>query len=108
VRFTRDNVGLICRLVPKTEVNHGVKLVVGTTHILFNQRRRDIKLAQMSVFLAGRGEEDFMWFFLRRQVPFARKEHFSRIFEVFLTIFLLHAALGIDLVLFLNEKPWRL
>jgi hypothetical protein len=64
VRVTRDNVGLICRLVPKTEVNRGVKLVVGTTHILFNQRRRDIKLAQMSVFLAGRGgEKIFCGFF---------------------------------------------
>lgn len=48
----RDNVGLICRLVPKTGGGGRRRLVVGTTHILFNQRRRDIKLAQISIFLA--------------------------------------------------------
>jgi hypothetical protein len=48
----RDNVGLICRLVPRLGDGER-KLVVGTTHILFNKKRRDIKLAQISVFLAG-------------------------------------------------------
>jgi hypothetical protein len=48
----RDNVGLICRLVPRLGDGER-KLVVGTTHILFNKKRRDIKLAQISIFLAG-------------------------------------------------------
>lgn len=51
----RDNIGLICRFVPILKDNSeatSVRLVVGTTHLLYNQRRTDIKMAQASMFLA--------------------------------------------------------
>jgi len=51
----RDNIGLICRFVPILEGSSeetSVRLVVGTTHLLYNQRRTDIKMAQATIFLA--------------------------------------------------------
>lgn len=46
----RDNVGIIARLVPQRGGSEGV--VVATTHLLYNPRRHDVKLAQVAVLLA--------------------------------------------------------
>ena len=46
----RDNVGLIVRLVPTDAPDKTI--VVATTHLLFNPRRQDVKLAQMQLMLA--------------------------------------------------------
>ena len=48
----RDNVGIVCRLIPRGK-NDLPAFVVGTTHLLFNPKREDVRLAQMAVFLAG-------------------------------------------------------
>jgi len=48
--LNRDNVGIVCRLVPR--VRGLPALVVGTTHLLFNKKRSDVRLAQIGVFLA--------------------------------------------------------
>ncbi|GFN84239.1 protein angel homolog 2 [Plakobranchus ocellatus] len=50
----RDNVGLILLLKPYSKVFSGVtkKICVATTHLLFNPRRGDVKLAQLIMFLA--------------------------------------------------------
>ncbi|XP_045134831.1 protein angel homolog 1-like isoform X2 [Portunus trituberculatus] len=52
----RDNVGLIARLVPRQcgGGNDGgdAGVVVATTHLLYNPRRHDVKLAQVAVLLA--------------------------------------------------------
>ena len=48
----RDNIGLIGKFVTR----HGPKntpFCVATTHLLFNPRRDDVKLAQMAILLAG-------------------------------------------------------
>ena len=44
----KDNVGLVVRLVSRT----GARLVLATTHLLFNPRRHDIRLAQAALLLA--------------------------------------------------------
>ena len=48
--LNRDNVGLIVRLKPTDCPDKNI--VVATTHLLFNPRRHDVKLAQMQVMLA--------------------------------------------------------
>ena len=48
----RDNVGIVVRLTPVMPTKKDVKLIVGNTHILFNPRRGDIKLAQLQTILA--------------------------------------------------------
>jgi len=50
----RDNVGLLLMLQPKKDWNGGqdMRLCVATTHLLFNPKRGDIKLAQLAVLLA--------------------------------------------------------
>jgi len=47
----RDNVGIVCRLIPRHREDLP-KLVVGTTHLLFNRKRTDIRLSQIALFLA--------------------------------------------------------
>jgi len=45
----RDNVGLVCRLVPRGAAG---ALVIATTHLLYNPKREDIRLAQTALLLA--------------------------------------------------------
>lgn len=46
----RDNVGLVVRLRPKKSPSH--QIVIATTHLLYNPRRSDVKLAQIQMLLA--------------------------------------------------------
>lgn len=46
----RDNVGIILRLSPRK--NEEENVIVSTTHILYNKKRHDIKLAQVHLLLA--------------------------------------------------------
>ena len=46
----RDNIGLVCRFVPLASPS--TPLVVGTTHLLYNPKRADIRLCQTAMFLA--------------------------------------------------------
>jgi len=46
----RDNVGLVCRLTPLQQPCS--PLVVATTHLLYNPKRDDIRLAQIALLLA--------------------------------------------------------
>lgn len=46
----RDNVGIVLRLAPRH--NGEANLIVSTTHILYNKRRHDVKLAQVHLLLA--------------------------------------------------------
>ncbi|XP_015369746.1 PREDICTED: protein angel homolog 2 isoform X2 [Diuraphis noxia] len=46
----RDNVGIVLRLSPRN--NEAENIVVSTTHILYNKKRHDIKLAQVHLLLA--------------------------------------------------------
>jgi len=50
----RDNVALLIMLQPKKDWTGGqdMRLCVATTHLLFNPKRGDIKLAQLAVLLA--------------------------------------------------------
>lgn len=49
----RDNVGLILKLSPCTKsLDEYKRLVVANTHLLFNPKRGDVKLAQLMVLLA--------------------------------------------------------
>lgn len=48
----RDNVGIVARLKFLTEGWKHWQIVVATTHLLFNTRRHDIKLAQTQLLLA--------------------------------------------------------
>ncbi|KAK7601615.1 hypothetical protein V9T40_009056 [Parthenolecanium corni] len=48
--LNRDNIGIVMRLSPK--INNNQCIVVATTHLLFNPKRHDIKLAQMQMLLA--------------------------------------------------------
>lgn len=55
----RDNVGLILKLRPKTEATSKIRdgetcLVVANTHLLYNPKRHDIKLAQAALLLTGK------------------------------------------------------
>jgi len=47
----RDNIGIVCRLVPRHRPELP-NLVVATTHLLFNRKRADIRLSQLAIFLA--------------------------------------------------------
>jgi len=46
----RDNVGLVCKLVPIGQPES--PFVVATTHLLYNPKRTDIRLCQTAMFLA--------------------------------------------------------
>lgn len=46
----RDNVGIVLRLSPRE--NEQENLIISTTHILYNKKRHDIKLAQVHLLLA--------------------------------------------------------
>ena len=52
----RDNVGLILKLVPVTREEGSSRqhdpILVATTHLLYNPRRTDIRLAQSALLLA--------------------------------------------------------
>lgn len=45
--------GLIVILRPKCQQSDSMRLVVGTTHLLFNQKRGEIKLVQLAMMLAA-------------------------------------------------------
>lgn len=47
----RDNIALILTLIPRGKQTD-VKLIVSNTHLLFNPRRGDVKLAQLMVLLS--------------------------------------------------------
>lgn len=49
-RLDRENVAIIAKFRVKSGLNQS--LVVGTTHLLYNPRRQDIRLAQVQVLLA--------------------------------------------------------
>lgn len=46
----RDNVGIVLRLSPRQFENENI--IVSTTHILYNKKRHDVKLAQVHLLLA--------------------------------------------------------
>jgi protein angel len=48
----RDNVALLLLLRPKNAADHGTKICVANTHLLFNPRRGDVKLAQLMTLFA--------------------------------------------------------
>lgn len=51
----RDNVGIVLLLQPTTEHDEGSRfqpICVANTHLLFNPRRGDVKLAQLAIVLA--------------------------------------------------------
>lgn len=47
-----DNVGIVAVLKPKFSCESDTKLVVANTHLIFNPKRSDIKLAQLRLFLS--------------------------------------------------------
>lgn len=47
--LNRDNVGLIAKFSPKLHPTR--EFVVATTHLLYNPRRQDVRLAQMQLLL---------------------------------------------------------
>lgn len=48
--LNRDNVAIVAKLALKS--NPEVEFVVATTHLLYNPRRQDVRLAQTQVLLA--------------------------------------------------------
>ncbi|XP_063699923.1 protein angel [Culicoides brevitarsis] len=48
--LNRENVALVAKLSPKSDPN--CTFVVATTHLLYNPRRQDVRLAQVQVLLA--------------------------------------------------------
>lgn len=51
----RDNVGIVLLLQPTTAHGEGIRfrpICVANTHLLFNPRRGDVKLAQLAIVLA--------------------------------------------------------
>lgn len=50
--LNRDNIGIIAVLKPKMTSITDSQLVVANTHLLFNPRRHDIRLAQLKLFLS--------------------------------------------------------
>lgn len=46
----RDNVGIVLRLSPRQCDDENI--IVSTTHILYNKKRHDVKLAQVHLLLA--------------------------------------------------------
>ncbi|XP_013782654.1 uncharacterized protein LOC106466894 [Limulus polyphemus] len=66
----RDNIGLIAILRPQvTHTQNDMKLVVATTHLLFNPRRGDIKLGQLRLLLAEVDKFAFRGFTQKSQQP---------------------------------------
>ena len=49
--LNRDNIGLLAKFAPIQDPENG-HFVVATTHLLFNPKRQDVKLAQMVLLLA--------------------------------------------------------
>lgn len=49
--LNRDNIGVMVKLMPIGSA-YLTPLVVATTHLLYNPKRTDVRLAQMQVFLA--------------------------------------------------------
>lgn len=50
--LNRDNVGIIAVLKPKSTFESESRLVIANTHLIFNPKRCDIKLAQLKLFLS--------------------------------------------------------
>lgn len=50
--LNRDNVGIIAVLKPKSSYESESRLVIANTHLIFNPKRCDIKLAQLKLFLS--------------------------------------------------------
>lgn len=48
--MNRENVAIVAKFSPKTDPN--CTFVVATTHLLYNPRRQDVRLAQVQVLLA--------------------------------------------------------
>ncbi|XP_045478732.1 protein angel homolog 2-like isoform X1 [Harmonia axyridis] len=48
--LNRDNVAIVARFIPKEVHTHG--FVVATTHLLYNPRRQDVRLAQVQNLIA--------------------------------------------------------
>lgn len=48
--LNRENVALVAKFAPKDDPN--ATFVVATTHLLYNPRRQDVRLAQVQVLLA--------------------------------------------------------
>ena len=48
----RDNIGLLAKFADKKRP--GKLVCVATTHLLYNPRRVDVRLAQIAVMLAGK------------------------------------------------------
>ncbi|VEN63215.1 unnamed protein product [Callosobruchus maculatus] len=48
--LNRDNVGIVAKFAPKLHPTR--EFVVATTHLLYNPRRRDVRMAQMQLFLS--------------------------------------------------------
>ncbi|CAH1982194.1 unnamed protein product [Acanthoscelides obtectus] len=48
--LNRDNVGIVAKFAPKLHPTR--QFVVATTHLLYNPRRRDVRLAQMQLLLS--------------------------------------------------------
>lgn len=48
--LNRDNVGLVAKFSPKNHTSN--EFVVATTHLLYNPRRSDVRLAQMQLFFS--------------------------------------------------------
>ena len=49
----RDNVAILAKFRPRKRASFS-KFCVATTHLLFNPRRHDVKLAQVALLLAGK------------------------------------------------------
>lgn len=50
--LNRDNVGIIAVLKPKQDLSRKSNLIVANTHLLFNPKRDEIRLAQLKLFLS--------------------------------------------------------
>lgn len=48
--LNRDNVAIIAKFTPKD--NPDAEFIVATTHLLYNPRRQDVRLAQTQVLLS--------------------------------------------------------
>ena len=59
--LNRDNIALIAKFVPKRGPKD-MAFICTTTHLLYNPRREDIRLAQMTVLLAGAKSISYQFF----------------------------------------------
>ncbi len=51
----RDNIGILAKFRPRKDLFDDSSIFcVATTHLLFNPRRHDVKLAQVALLLAGK------------------------------------------------------